>query len=334
MTAKPDTSASVNIEAHHYSLMSMCKAAQSLRAKPWQKRYSLPPSVLILCGTIMRWDRSRTSQNVEDRRASGPRMGKGSIGLGTIVLALVAMYFGVDPNVVLQLADAPQSGPVSSQPIPENDRQAQFAAKVLGETEDTWRAIFREQTNGSYSEPSLVLFRGATPTACGTGQSAMGPFYCPGDQKVYIDLSFFDEMENKMNAPGEFARAYVIAHEVGHHVQALTGSMQRVDSARRSGSQTQANQASVRLELQADCYAGIWARHADAARQILEPGDIQNALNAASAVGDDTLQRQHQGRVTPDSFTHGSAAQRMRWFQTGFDSGQLRDCDTFSARQL
>lgn len=282
----------------------------------------------------MRWDRSRTSRNVEDRRASGPRMGKGSIGIGTIVLALVAMYFGVDPSVVLQLADGTPTSAPTSQPIPANDRQAQFVAKVLGETEDVWQEIFRTQTNGSYREPSLVLFRGATPTACGTGQSAMGPLYCPADQKVYIDLSFFDDMENKMNAPGEFARAYVIAHEVGHHVQLMTGSMQKVDEARRSGSQTRANQASVRLELQADCYAGIWARHADSARQILEPGDLEHALNAASAVGDDTLQRQHQGRIVPDSFTHGSAAQRMRWFQRGFDSGSMRDCDTFSASQL
>ena len=283
----------------------------------------------------MRWDRSRSSRNIEDRRASGPRMGgKGKIGLGTIVLALVAMYFGVDPNVVLQLADGPQTTAPTSQPIPADDKQAQFVAKVLGETEDVWHAVFQEQTNGSYREPSLVLFRGATPTACGTGQAAMGPFYCPGDQKVYIDLSFFDDMSTKMNAPGEFARAYVIAHEVGHHVQLMTGSMQKVDEARRSGSERQANQASVRLELQADCYAGIWARHADSARQILEPGDLESALNAASAVGDDTLQRQHQGRVVPDSFTHGSAAQRMRWFQRGFDSGSLRDCDTFSASQL
>ena len=249
----------------------------------------------------MRWDRSRTSRNVEDRRASGPRMGKGSIGIGTIVLALVAMYFGVDPSVVLQLADGTQASAPTSQPIPANDRQAQFVAKVLGETEDVWQEIFRTQTNGSYREPSLVLFRGATPTACGTGQSAMGPFYCPADQKVYIDLSFFDDMENKMNAPGEFARAYVIAHEVGHHVQLMIGSMQKVDEARRSGSQTRANQASVRLELQADCYAGIWARQADSARQILEPGDLEHALNAASAVGDDTRQRQHQGRIVPDS---------------------------------
>ena len=282
----------------------------------------------------MRWDRSRTSRNVEDRRASGPRMGKGSIGIGTIVLALVAMYFGVDPRVVLQMADTQQGSASTSQPIPADDQQAQFVAKVLGETEDVWQEIFRTQTNGSYQEPSLVLFRGATPTACGTGQSAMGPFYCPADQKVYIDLSFFDDMSNKMNAPGEFARAYVIAHEIGHHVQLMTGSMQKVDAARRSGSQTQANQASVRLELQADCYAGVWAHHADSARQILEPGDIEHALNAASAVGDDTLQRQHQGHVVPDSFTHGSSAQRMRWFQQGFESGSLRDCDTFSAAQL
>lgn len=277
----------------------------------------------------MRLDRSRSSQNVEDRRSAGPRIGRGKIGLGTVVLALVAMYFGIDPNMVLNLAEGPVTQP-PAQSVPASDAQGQYIAKVLGETEDVWRDIFRQQTNGQYRDPVLVLYRGATPTACGTGQSAMGPFYCPGDEKLYIDLGFFDEMERGMGVKGDFAPAYVIAHEVGHHVQNQLGAMRAVEQARRSGSQTRANQASVRLELQADCYAGIWAHHADAQRQILEPGDIQEAMAAAQAVGDDTLQKQAQGYVVPDSFTHGSARQRMAWFQEGYRSGQLRSCDTFT----
>lgn len=280
----------------------------------------------------MRLDRSRASRNVEDRRSAGPRMGRGSIGIGTIVLALVAMYFGVDPSVVLQMADGPATQSQSaSTPVPADDAQGQFVARVLGDTEDVWREVFRTQTNGQYRDAPLVLFRGATPTACGTGQAAMGPFYCPGDQKVYIDLSFFDELAGQLNAPGDFARAYVIAHEIGHHVQNQLGAMRRVDQIRTSGSQRDANAASVRLELQADCYAGIWAHHANAARQILEPGDLRAGLNAAAAVGDDTLQKRSQGYAVPDSFTHGSSTQRMQWFQRGYDSGRLRDCDTFAA---
>ncbi|MEI2417474.1 neutral zinc metallopeptidase [Orrella sp. JC864] len=279
----------------------------------------------------MRLDRSRRSRNVEDRRAGGPRMGGGRIGLGAIVLALVAMYFGVDPSVVLDLAQQQAPQQTQGTAVPPDDAQAQFVATVLGETEDTWREIFQTQTTGQYQDTTLVLFRGATPTACGTGQSAMGPFYCPADRKVYIDLAFFDEMRSRLGAPGDFAQAYVIAHEVGHHVQNLLGTLGRVNQQRAQVSPSQANQLSVRLELQADCYAGVWAHHADAARQVLEHGDIEEALGAASAVGDDTLQRRQQGRVVPDSFTHGSSAQRMQWFQRGYETGRMKACDTFAA---
>ncbi|AKQ54528.1 KPN_02809 family neutral zinc metallopeptidase [Bordetella hinzii] len=282
----------------------------------------------------MRMDDSRESDNIEDRRSQGPRVGKGSIGLGTIVLALVAMYFGVDPSVVLQMAQGPDSAPQQQAPAPRaDDPSSRFVARVLGETEDTWSAIFQQNLNRQYVAPKLVLFRGATPTACGTGQSAMGPFYCPADRKVYLDLSFFDEMKRKLNAPGDFAQAYVIAHEVGHHVQNLLGIADQVDQARRRNP-SQANALSVRMELQADCFAGLWARRADQARHILESGDIEEGLNAASAIGDDTLQRKSQGYVVPDAFTHGSSAQRVRWFKRGLDSGDLRQCDTFGAGQL
>lgn len=284
----------------------------------------------------MRLDDSRESDNVEDRRASGPRIGgRGTIGIGTIVLALVAMYFGVDPSVVLQMAEGPatqqQQAPASRPPA--NDPQARFVSKVLGETEDTWSAIFQKDLNRQYVPPKLVLFRGATPTACGTGQAAMGPFYCPGDSKVYIDLAFFDELQNRFKAPGDFAQAYVIAHEVGHHVQHLLGISDQVDNLRRRNP-SQANALSVRMELQADCFAGLWAQRANAARNILESGDVEEALAAATAIGDDRLQKQSQGYVVPDTFTHGSSAQRVRWFKRGLDSGDLKQCDTFAASSL
>ena len=284
----------------------------------------------------MRLDDSRESDNVEDRRASGPRFGgRGTIGIGTIVLALVAMYFGVDPRIVLQMAEGP---PVSQEQVPAtrppaDDPQARFVAKVLGETEDTWAAVFQQDLNRQYAPPKLVLFRGATPTACGTGQAAMGPFYCPGDSKVYIDLAFFDELKNRYKAPGDFAQAYVIAHEVGHHVQHLLGISDQVDNLRRRNP-SQANALSVRLELQADCFAGLWAQRADSARNILESCDVEEALNAATAIGDDRLQKQSQGYVVPDTFTHGTSAQRVRWFERGFKSGDIRQCDTFSATSL
>lgn len=283
----------------------------------------------------MRLDDSRESDNVEDRRASGPRIGgRGTIGIGTIVLALVAMYFGVDPNVVLQMAEGPptqQQAPATKPPA--NDPQARFVSKVLGETEDTWNAIFQKDLNRQYVAPKLVLFRGATPTACGTGQAAMGPFYCPADSKVYIDLAFFDELQNRFKAPGDFAQAYVIAHEVGHHVQHLLGISDQVDNLRRRNP-SQANALSVRLELQADCFAGLWAQRANAARNILEGGDVEEALAAATAIGDDRLQKQSQGYVVPDAFTHGSSAQRVRWFKRGLESGSLKQCDTFAASSL
>ncbi|ADP17914.1 neutral zinc metallopeptidase family protein [Achromobacter xylosoxidans A8] len=284
----------------------------------------------------MRLDDSRESDNVEDRRSSGPRIGgRGTIGIGTIVLALVAMYFGVDPSVVLQMAEGPpaqqQQGPATRPPA--NDPQAIFVSKVLGETEDTWSAIFQKDLNRQYVAPKLVLFRGATPTACGTGQSAMGPFYCPGDSKVYIDLAFFDELQNRFKAPGDFAQAYVIAHEVGHHVQHLLGISDQVDNLRRRNP-SQANALSVRMELQADCFAGLWAQRANAARNILESGDVEEALGAATAIGDDRLQKQSQGYAVPDSFTHGSSAQRVRWFKRGLESGSIKQCDTFGATSL
>ncbi|KAG0947194.1 hypothetical protein G6F31_014231 [Rhizopus arrhizus] len=284
----------------------------------------------------MRLDDSRESDNVEDRRASGPRIGgRGTIGIGTIVLALVAMYFGVDPNVVLQMAEGPpqtqQQSPAPRPPV--DDPPARFVAKVLGETEATWSAIFQKDLYRQYVAPKRVLFRGATPTACGTGQSAMGPFYCPGDSKVYIDLAFFDELQNKFKAPGDFAQAYVIAHEVGHHVQHLLGISDQVDQLRRRNP-AQANALSVRVELQADCFAGLWAQRANAARNILEGGDVEEALAAATAIGDDRLQKQAQGYAVPDSFTHGSSAQRVRWFKRGLESGNIKQCDTFAASSL
>ncbi|RJF96185.1 neutral zinc metallopeptidase [Noviherbaspirillum saxi] len=291
----------------------------------------------------MRWDGNRESENVEDRRGDGGGGGFGfggrSIGLGTIVVALVASYFlGVSPMTVLNVltGGAPsavqvQQGPAASPPA--SDQMTKFVSTVLADTEDTWTEIFRAQGE-NYEKPRLVLFSGSTPTACGTGQSAAGPFYCPGDQKIYIDLSFYRLMQQRFNVSGEFAQAYVIAHEVGHHVQHLMGISDKVDNARRRTSEAQANALSVRLELQADCFAGVWAHHADRARSILETGDVEAALNAASAIGDDALQRQAQGHVVPDSFTHGTSAQRIRWFRRGIENGQLTTCNTFEAKQL
>jgi predicted metalloprotease len=286
----------------------------------------------------VRFDNGRESDNVEDRRRSGGggmRLGRGKIGIGTIVLALVAMYFGVDPSVVLNsgLGGGGMSASEPAQPIPADDKDARFVSMVLADTEDTWHAIF--QNGGSrYVEPKLVLFSGVTQTACGMGQAAMGPFYCPGDQKVYIDLAFYDELRSRFRAPGDFAQAYVIAHEVGHHVQNLLGISEKVQSMRQRVSEAQGNALSVRLELQADCFSGVWANHADRARQVLEAGDVDEALNAAAAIGDDRLQKQAQGYAVPDSFTHGSSAQRVRWFKRGLESGSLKSCDTFNADSL
>ncbi len=280
----------------------------------------------------MRLDDQQESTNVEDRRGSGYSVGGRGIGIGTIVLALVAMYFGVDPRMVLNIGQdmSQQNAPQESRPIPQNDEMAKFVAKVLGSTEETWGKIFQDSGH-EYPAPKLVLFTGSTPTACGAGQAAMGPFYCPGDQRVYIDLDFYSEMKNRFHAPGDFAQAYVIAHEVGHHIQNLMGTSDKVQQARQtSRSEAESNQYSVRLELQADCYAGVWANHADGANRILEPGDVEEAMTAASAIGDDTLQKQAQGYAVPDSFTHGTSKQRVRWFNQGLTTGDIRKCDTFN----
>lgn len=278
----------------------------------------------------MRLDNSRESRNVEDRR--GRRMaigGRGKIGIGTIILALVAAYFGIDPSFLLQ-GTAPPTGSSSSTPAAPTP-ESQFASKVLADTEDTWTVLFREQGFGTYQPPTLVLFTDVTPTACGTGQSAMGPFYCPADRKVYLDLGFFKQLSRDLNSPGDFAQAYVIAHEVAHHIQNQLGVMDHVEQLRRRADQRTANQLSVRVELQADCLAGVWAHHSHAQRNTLEAGDIEEGLNAAAAIGDDRLQRQSQGYVVPDSFTHGSSAQRVQWFTTGLRSGEIKQCDTFSS---
>lgn len=275
----------------------------------------------------------RDSINVEDRRGMGIGVG-GGVGLGTIALALVAWFFGIDPSVVLdtaqQVQPQQQSAPQRDPNAPKDEGRL-FVGRVLASTEDAWDDVFR-RTGNTYRKPTLVLFEGQTRTACGLGQTATGPFYCPQDEKVYIDLQFYRLMRDRFRAPGDFAQAYVIAHEVGHHVQKLTGVMSRVDSMRGSGAG--AGGAMVRLELQADCYAGVWGHYAREFKNILEPGDLEEALNAASAIGDDKLQQQSQGRVVPDSFTHGTSAQRVRWFKRGFDSGNPGVCDTFSARDL
>ncbi len=282
----------------------------------------------------MRLDNQDESSNVEDRRGRGG-IGRGGVGVGTIVIALAASYFfGIDPSVILGLAsNTPDPSSATAHKPPADDEMARFVSKVLGSTETTWEQAFRE-AGTRYQAPKLVLFSGTTPTACGTGQSAMGPFYCPSDQKVYIDLSFYRDLKERFHAPGEFAQAYVIAHEVGHHVQNLLGISDKVHTAQQGASTVRANALSVRLELQADCFAGVWGHRADAANKIIEPGEIEQALNAASAIGDDRMQKQTQGRIAPESFTHGSSEQRVRWFKRGMDSGDLRQCDTFKAASL
>lgn len=276
------------------------------------------------------------SSNIEDRRGSSRIPGgRGSIGIGTVVIALAASYFfGIDPSVILNGAhmlenDRPAENETTTvTQSPAEQAQKHFVAQVLRDTEVTWQKIFQAE-GMNYSDPKLVLFRDATPTACGNGEAAMGPFYCPGDRKVYLDLSFFDEMERRFHAPGDAARAYVIAHEVGHHVQNLLGISEKVQQARQRASAKQGNALSVRLELQADCFAGVWVNKANKERKVLEAGDIESVLGAASAIGDDTLQKNARGYVTPDSFTHGSSAQRVRWFRTGFEGGDIRQCNTF-----
>ena len=301
----------------------------------------------------MKWEGNRESDNVEDRRGDdsggfgggggGFGFGGRSIGLGTIAIALVASYFfGVSPMTVLSLlTGGGQPAPMQQQQqprppqtqSPEEARAVRFVSTVLADTEDTWGAIF-QAAGANYVRPHLVLFSGRTQTACGTGQSATGPFYCPGDQKIYIDLSFYRLMKQRFHVDSDFAQAYVIAHEVGHHVQNLMGITAKVDNARERMSEKQANAMSVRLELQADCFAGVWAYHANEARGIIEQGDVEGALQAATAIGDDALQKQAQGYVVPDSFTHGTSAQRVKWFKRGIDSGKVGNCNTFEARQL
>ncbi|MCP3866798.1 MAG: flagellar biosynthesis protein FlgM [Gammaproteobacteria bacterium] len=287
----------------------------------------------------MRWEGRRRSQNVEDRRGRGMRVARkaGGGGIGVIVLALVAMYFGVDPNIILNqgggmLSPAP-SGQSTQRRSPGEDKLANFVAVVLADTEDTWHELFAE-LNSRYQEPKLVLFSGAVQSACGSASAAMGPFYCPADKKVYIDLSFYEDLRKRHQAPGDFAQAYVIAHEVGHHVQNLLGISGKVQKAKQRTSEKQANALSVRLELQADCFSGVWANHANRTKQILEQGDVEEALNAASAIGDDRLQKQGRGYVTPDSFTHGSSAQRVKWFKRGLQKGSIQACNTFGVDKV
>ena len=267
------------------------------------------------------------SSNVEDRRGAGGPLLVGG-GLGGLVIALIVMFLGGDPSEVLQQTPAPAEQP--AQPG-QADPQSEFVSGVLYETEQTWNQIFRDQLNADYEEPKLVLFTNAVQSACGTAGTASGPFYCPLDRKVYIDLAFYRDLKERFGAPGDAAQAYVIAHEVGHHVQTLLGTSEKVMSARERSSRTEANALSVRQELQADCYAGVWAAKAHQERKILEPGDVEEAMTAAAAVGDDRLQEQARGRVVPESFTHGSSEQRMSWFKTGFQSGDIRSCDTFRA---
>jgi predicted metalloprotease len=303
----------------------------------------------------MLWRGGRRSENIEDRRGEGfsPRIGGGRFrvggragglgGLGLIALVLIGLFFGIDPTVLLQ-----DGGPTPSSYVPQQeqtrggpgtsgpavgDEAGEFVAVVLADTEDTWNALF-QRMGKDYREPTLVLFSGAVDSACGSAQAASGPFYCPLDQKVYLDTSFFAALSRRFGAPGDFAQAYVIAHEVGHHVQNQLGILPQVEAFQRQTSRDDANRVQVMVELQADCFAGIWAHHADRSRRLLEQGDIEEGLNAAAAIGDDRLQRQSQGYVVPDAFTHGSSAQRVRWFKRGFEQGIPTACDTFNADQL
>ncbi|KQW46528.1 MULTISPECIES: neutral zinc metallopeptidase [unclassified Roseateles] len=291
----------------------------------------------------MKWEGQRESENVEDARGSGGGRGRGlpiggrGLGVGGIVVALLASWaLGINPLTVLGLLDGGGGGaPVQA---PADDSHAQdpgyrFVKVVLADTEDVWGAYF-QRSGQQYAMPKLRVFRGSEPTACGTGEAAMGPFYCPADRKVYIDLSFYDTLRERLGAPGDFAQAYVIAHEVGHHLQNLMGTTQKLDQARGRVSEREMNAMSVKLELQADCFAGVWAGLSQRSKGWLEQGDIEEAMNAASQIGDDTLQKRSQGSVVPESFTHGSSAQRVRWFKRGLEAGDLKVCDTFSSASL
>jgi len=292
----------------------------------------------------MRTD-GRESDNVEDRRGEGPVGGGGGLpigrlGIGTVVIALVASYFlGIDPRLVMGVLGGMDAGPQTTHvptqgPAPKpTDAQGHFVSVVLADTEDTWTALFRERGK-AYQAPKLTLYSRSYPTACGMGSAAAGPFYCPSDHKVYLDTAFFDLLQQRFHAPGQFAQAYVIAHEVGHHVQNEIGVMAQTQQLRERMSERQYNQVSVRVELQADCFAGIWGYHAQRSRNVVENGDLEAALRAATAIGDDTLQKQSQGQVVPESFTHGTSEQRVRWFKRGFESGRMEDCNTFDAKAL
>jgi predicted metalloprotease len=303
----------------------------------------------------MRWQLGRRSQNVEDQRGmdapagtqfpgglgvpgglgrgrGGMARGGGIGGIGLLIILLLGWWLGIDPSFLLQDSSTGvpyQPAPSGTRP-PADDERAAFVSVVLGDTEDTWHALF-SQMGREYQEPKLVLFSGAVQSACGFAQAAVGPFYCPGDEKVYLDLSFFDELHDRFGAPGDFAQAYVIAHEVGHHVQNLLGLADQVQAARQQADEREANALSVMMELQADCFAGVWGYHADKSRHLLEQGDIEEGLNAAAAIGDDRLQRQAQGYVVPDAFTHGSSAQRVHWFKEGLSTGDPNSCNTFRA---
>jgi uncharacterized protein len=285
----------------------------------------------------MRWENGRRSDNIEDRR--GMRVnGRGLAGggIGAIILALVALYFGVDPSVVLNQTGSPVPTQETHAPLtsdPEEDKLKDFMSVVLADTEDVWGTLFKD-SGQAYQPPRLVLYSGAVQSACGFAEAAMGPFYCPGDHKLYLDMHFFNDLAKRHDAPGDFAQAYVLAHEVGHHVQTLLGISDRVDATLRRASEAAGNALQVRMELQADCFAGVWAYHANRTRHVLEPGDTEEALAAAAGVGDDRLQQQARGYVVPESFTHGSSAQRMRWFSRGMTSGNPGQCDTFKTARL
>lgn len=283
----------------------------------------------------MKLDDSRRSDNVEDDRGSGGGITGTHIGIGTVVILVVGYFMGVSPSTLLGLLNGDNqavTAPTQGTPVTgtSNDPQVDFVRAVLGETEDVWGAYFKNQGK-TYTPPKLVLFSDRVASACGMASSAAGPFYCPGDQKVYIDLTFYRQLATQFGAPGDFARAYVIAHEVGHHVQNLLGITDKADQAEHRTGKVGANKVSVLVELQADCFAGVWASQANQARKILQPGDLESGLQAASSVGDDTLQKREQGTVVPDSFTHGTSAQRESWFRRGFDAGKIDNCDTFSA---
>jgi len=287
----------------------------------------------------MRWQGHKESSNVKDRRAGGLGGRRAGMGIGTIAVAVVAAWlFGVDPRMILGVLEGvdtmtgTSTGQQGPAPAP-TDEAGRFVSVVLASTEESWQQVFA-QAGQAYRPPKLVLYRGRVGTACGLGAAASGPFYCPGDEAVYIDLEFFQLMSRRLGAPGDFAQAYVIAHEVGHHVQNLLGTMEKMQSLRQRVSEQQYNALSVRLELQADCYAGVWANHSQQARDWLEHGDLEEGMAAASAVGDDRMQMQSQGVVVPDAFTHGSSAQRVRWFRAGLESGRPSQCDTFAAKTL